>query len=92
MFNVCYLAGPSKVDKPDASSSKPPSLKAAKTTPHQLLKSKAKVVVADAEDPMDQDEPDSAVSSSPEDDLDEGEEEIDPDEELEDEDGVASQK
>ncbi|KAI0756952.1 ATP-dependent DNA ligase [Daedaleopsis nitida] len=40
---------------------------------------------------MDEDELEGAVSSSPEDDPDEGEEEIDPDEELEDEDGVASQ-
>ncbi|KAI0735133.1 ATP-dependent DNA ligase [Earliella scabrosa] len=40
---------------------------------------------------MDEDEAEAAASSSPEDDVDEGEEEVDVDEELEGEDGVASQ-
>ena len=57
------------------------------------MTSKSKAVVREPVVREDSGDEDVAMSSSPEDDADEGEEEIDPDEDLEDEEeGAASQK
>lgn len=76
--------------QPEASSSKPSSARKPKSVP---VKAQAKVPAPVVEDEsMDEDNVDAAASSSHEDDPDVGEEEIDPEEDFEEEEGVASQK
>lgn len=83
-------AGPSNAKPPPPSPSKPSSKRA--TRPSELKAHAKKQVPVVKDEPTDEDEVEPTASLSPEDDPDVGEDEIDPDEDLDDKEGAASQK